>query len=167
MDSMQQTDLSDQKRLPLRSVDPHTAFLYAPHTVSCLLLGIGLLAYFSGVWSVSEQGLGSQQQSSNAAAGVWAAVCVFLGFSVVQGPQTSMLRPHPAVWRLVHGTAIVYMLGMVWLLFQTGDDARLFLRVSMSIILCQWQIETLHTLPAATGSTCTNGCIQYGCSRNN
>lgn len=52
------------------------------------------------------------------------------GYSIVQGPQTSMVRPHPAVWRLVHGITMVYMLGLVWLLFQTRDDARVFLRVS-------------------------------------
>lgn len=48
---------------------------------------------------------------------------------MVQGPPTPLVRPHPAVWRLVHGLMVVYLLLMVFLLFQTVDDARQFLRV--------------------------------------
>lgn len=52
------------------------------------------------------------------------------GYSVVQGPRTSMVRPHPAVWRLVHGVLVAYVLLLVFLLFQSVDDARRFMRVS-------------------------------------
>lgn len=52
------------------------------------------------------------------------------GYSVVTGPRTSMVRPHPAVWRLVHGTAVMYIMALVWLLFQTADDARQALKVT-------------------------------------
>lgn len=48
---------------------------------------------------------------------------------MVQGPRTSMVRPHPVLWRLVHGLAVVYVVGLVWLLFQSASDARAFLRV--------------------------------------
>jgi hypothetical protein len=51
------------------------------------------------------------------------------GYSVVQGPRTSMVRPHPAAWRLVHGMLVAYVLLLVFLLFQNVDDARQFLRV--------------------------------------
>lgn len=51
------------------------------------------------------------------------------GYSVVQGPRTSMARPHPALWRLVHGAAVLYVLMLVWLLLQTVQDARQFLKV--------------------------------------
>lgn len=54
------------------------------------------------------------------------------GYSVVQGPRTSMVRPHPAVWRFVHGVSVVYVLGLVWLLFQTVEDARAGLKVGLS-----------------------------------
>jgi hypothetical protein len=33
------------------------------------------------------------------------------------------------VWRLVHGAAVVYVLALVWLLFQSADEARQALRV--------------------------------------
>ncbi|GAB4819217.1 hypothetical protein N2152v2_006263 [Parachlorella kessleri] len=68
------------------------------------------------------------QQYSNAKTGVWALIVVYLGYSVVQGPDSPMVRPHPAVWRLVHGVMVCYLLFLVFLLFQTVDDARLFLR---------------------------------------
>lgn len=40
-----------------------------------------------------------------------------------------MVRPHPAVWRIIHGMVILYMLALVFLLFQNADDARLLLKV--------------------------------------
>ena len=58
-----------------------------------------------------------------------ACSCCLAGYSAVQGPSTCMVRPHPAVWRLVHGIMVCYLMFMVYLLFQTVDDARQFLRV--------------------------------------
>ena len=40
-----------------------------------------------------------------------------------------MVRPHPVMWRLVHGVVVVYLLALVWLLFQDLDAARLSLKV--------------------------------------
>jgi hypothetical protein len=31
-----------------------------------------------------------------------------------------LIRPHPAVWRLVHGMAVVYLVALTFLLFQVG-----------------------------------------------
>ncbi|KAF8065960.1 PSS2 [Scenedesmus sp. PABB004] len=107
----------------LQRLDPQTAFLYAPHTVSVLLAGLAALGYSADVLGLRGGGGGS-----STAAGVWAAVLVFLGYSVVQGPATSMVRPHPAVWRLVHGAAVLYVLGLVVMLFQSADGARALLK---------------------------------------
>jgi phosphatidylserine synthase 2 len=41
-----------------------------------------------------------------------------------------MVRPHPAVWRLVHGIMVCYLLFMTYLLFQNVHDARQFLKVA-------------------------------------
>lgn len=60
----------------------------------------------------------------------------FPGYSAVQGPSTCMVRPHPAVWRLVHGIMVCYLLLMVYLLFQNVDDARQFLRVRQGPSCC-------------------------------
>ncbi len=42
-----------------------------------------------------------------------------------------MVRPHPAVWRLVHGAAVMYVMALVWMLFQTVDEARQALKVRL------------------------------------
>ena len=51
-----------------------------------------------------------------------------------------MVRPHPSVWRLVHGIMVCYLLFIVYLLFQTVGDARQFLKVrrpqQMSVLSC-------------------------------
>ncbi len=62
------------------------------------------------------------------------------GYAVVQGPRTSMVRPHPAVWRLVHGVLVVYVLFLVWMLFQNVHDARQFLKVRST-----WQPQLSQT----------------------
>jgi hypothetical protein len=51
------------------------------------------------------------------------------GYAFLQGPSTCMARPHPAVWRVIHGVVIIYLLVLVFLLFQTVGDARQMLRV--------------------------------------
>lgn len=48
----------------------------------------------------------------------------------MQGPSTSMVRPHPAVWRIIHGMIIIYLFALVFLLFQDVSDARQLLKVS-------------------------------------
>lgn len=40
-----------------------------------------------------------------------------------------MVRPHPALWRLIHGVVVVYLLFCIFLLFQNVTEARQFLRV--------------------------------------
>lgn len=40
-----------------------------------------------------------------------------------------MVRPHPAVWRFIHGVLVAYLLLMVFLLFQDVGNARQFLKV--------------------------------------
>lgn len=113
-------------------LDPSTRFLYTPHTVTFLVLGLLALVYFSHPFSPdrrpADPSAGAALGYSNAKMGIWAMVLVYLGYSVVQGPSTCMVRPHPAVWRLVHGIMVCYLLFMVYLLFQNVDDARQFLR---------------------------------------
>ena len=56
-----------------------------------------------------------------------------------------MVRPHPAVWRIIHGIIIVYLLICVFLLFQNVHDARKFLQVQS----VQW-----HRPPVCTARLC-------------
>ncbi|XP_038892335.1 CDP-diacylglycerol--serine O-phosphatidyltransferase 1-like isoform X1 [Benincasa hispida] len=60
--------------------------------------------------------------------GVWAMIAVFLTYCLLQAPSTILIRPHPAVWRLVHGLAVIYLVALTFLLFQKRDDAREFMK---------------------------------------
>ncbi|KAL0380818.1 UNVERIFIED_CONTAM: CDP-diacylglycerol--serine O-phosphatidyltransferase 1 [Sesamum angustifolium] len=60
--------------------------------------------------------------------GVWAMSAVFLAYSLLQAPSTVLTRPHPAIWRLVHGMAVIYLVALTFLLFQKRDDARQFMK---------------------------------------
>eukprot|EP00803_Ostreobium_quekettii_P011054 evm.model.scf_76.6 EVM.evm.TU.scf_76.6 scf_76:40330-44683(-) len=51
-----------------------------------------------------------------------------LGYSVLQSPSTTMIRPHPSFWRLANAVSVMYLMFMVWLLFQDVGDARLFMK---------------------------------------
>ena len=46
-----------------------------------------------------------------------------------------MVRPHPAVWRLVHGVMVIYLLILIFMLFQDVGDARQLLKVRCPILL--------------------------------
>lgn len=94
--------------------------------------GLVALAYVSHPFDPprrpSDPALAERLAYTNAKNGIWALILVFLGYSAVQGPSTCMVRPHPAFWKLVHGIMVCYLLFWVWMLFQTVDDARMFLK---------------------------------------
>ncbi|VDP35809.1 unnamed protein product [Schistosoma mattheei] len=53
---------------------------------------------------------------------------VFVLFGVLHTPDGPFLRPHPAFWRFILCLSILYELILVFLLFQSVDDARQWLR---------------------------------------
>ena len=112
----------------VRNIDPSTAWLYAPHTISGLSISVFLLVRSSGVFSDEQPG--PEASAANVERGVWGVVLLFLGYSVLQGPACAMIRPHPAVWRLVHGIVVIYLSSLVFLLFQTASDARQLLKAA-------------------------------------
>lgn len=44
--------------------------------------------------------------------------------SVLSFPNGPFIRPHPAVWRMVFGLSIFYLLALLFLLFQDYGTAR-------------------------------------------
>ena len=57
------------------------------------------------------------------------AVCAsYLLYSALQGPDTHMVKPHPAVWKVMHGLFVLYLLFLVFLLCQETTDARMVLK---------------------------------------
>ncbi|KAK9115061.1 hypothetical protein Syun_021858 [Stephania yunnanensis] len=107
-------------------LDPWTAWAYKPRTVSFLLIGACLLIWASGALnpekSISDDLVYSVKR------GVWAMIAVFLTYCLLQAPSTVLIRPHPAIWRLVHGLAVIYLVALTFLLFQKRDDARQFMK---------------------------------------
>jgi len=106
--------------------DPWTAWLYKPHTISVLLVGACLLIWASG--ALDPEGAAAHSSVTSIKRGVWAMIAVFLAYCTLQAPSTILIRPHPAVWRLVHGLAVVYLVAITFLLFQNRDDARQFMK---------------------------------------
>jgi phosphatidylserine synthase 2 len=107
-------------------LDPWTAWAYRPHTISLLLIGACLLIWASG--ALNPENTSDTDRVTSVKRGVWAMIAVFLGYCLLQAPSTILIRPHPAIWRLVHGIAVVYLVALTFLLFQKRDDARQFMK---------------------------------------
>ena len=59
--------------------------------------------------------------SENAIRGLKMLCAVFLITCVVHFRDGPFYRPHPAIWRLVHGLSVLYELFLVYLLFQVSE----------------------------------------------
>lgn len=54
-------------------------------------------------------------------AGIWCVIFFFLIISVLTFPNGPFTRPHPAVWRIVFGLSVLYVLALLFLLFQSFE----------------------------------------------
>ncbi|KAL0865083.1 hypothetical protein Bca101_044201 [Brassica carinata] len=104
-------------------LDPWTAWAYKPRTISLLLIGACFLIWASG--ALDPESTTSDNLVTSVKRGVWAMIAVFLAYSLLQAPSTVLIRPHPAIWRLVHGMAVIYLVALTFLLFQFGHFAEL------------------------------------------
>lgn len=114
--------MSTVKNTVLGDYDPATLFLFVPRTVTVLFVGLGVLVWFSG----ALQSPPPNEADYNS--GVWAMIAVYLGYSALQGPSSAMIRPHPVMWKVVHGIAMCYLMFLVFLLMQGKDEARQFMK---------------------------------------
>lgn len=57
-------------------------------------------------------------------AGILCIIFFLLIISVLSFPNGPFTRPHPAVWRMVFGLSILYLLSLLFLLFQDYKTAR-------------------------------------------
>ncbi|MCO5588877.1 hypothetical protein L7F22_042838 [Adiantum nelumboides] len=110
-----------------KDLDPWTAWAYRPRTLTFLLLGACLLVWASG--ALDPDASSQHDSATNVYRGIWAMIAVFLGYCLLQAPPTILIRPHPSVWRLVHGIAVVYLVFLSFILFQARDDARQFMKL--------------------------------------
>ncbi|THG14261.1 hypothetical protein TEA_021846 [Camellia sinensis var. sinensis] len=97
-------------------LDPWTAWAYKPRTISLLLVGACFLIWASG--ALDPENSSSGDIITSVKRGVWAMIAVFLAYCLLQAPSTILIRPHPAIWRLVHGMAVIYLVALTFLLFQ-------------------------------------------------
>lgn len=49
---------------------------------------------------------------------------VFLFIGLTQFADGPFIRPHPAIWRVVLASSVLYLLGLIFILFQDVTDAR-------------------------------------------
>lgn len=123
---VQESAVADEQNI-VEDFDPWTAWAYRPRTISFLLLGAFLLIWASGALD-PEASTVSHDSIISVKRGICAMIAVFLAYCLFQAPSTVLIRPHPAIWRLVHGMAVVYLVSLTFLLFQNRDDARQFMK---------------------------------------
>ncbi|XP_063866842.1 phosphatidylserine synthase-like isoform X1 [Scylla paramamosain] len=93
-------------------------FFYKSHTITLLIVIISGLIYFAFTRDENES------IQSNIQAGLVAMVFFFLIISIMAFPNGPFTRPHPAVWRIVFGLSILYMLLLLFIIFQDYRTVR-------------------------------------------
>ncbi|XP_017844012.2 phosphatidylserine synthase 1 isoform X2 [Drosophila busckii] len=92
-------------------------FFYKPHTITLLAVSILAGMYFAFV-----------RNESNLDDNLWSGLCCivffFLIISVIAFPNGPFTRPHPAVWRILFGCSVLYLLMLQFLMFQNYPTIR-------------------------------------------
>lgn len=97
-------------------------FLYKPHTILAAVVFISFMIYFAFIQDDNIS------QLNNLRIGVTVSVSFFLILGLLIFPSGPFIRPHPLVWRLAFGIAVLYEMLLIGLLFQTKNDVRQFLK---------------------------------------
>lgn len=104
-------------------VDPTIQFLYRPHSITALFCVIVSLVWCA--YSLPPP----TSLAHGAVRGTMAAALVFLFVGLMfLGGKGPFIRPHPAIWRLVLSMTVLYLMGLVAVLFLTVHQARQLLR---------------------------------------
>ncbi|XP_038051851.1 phosphatidylserine synthase 2-like [Patiria miniata] len=98
--------------------DGTMTYFWRAHSITALIFLIASLLYVS---LFEDQ---THDVSWNVKRGIVACVVVFCIFGMTQVRDGPFRRPHPAFWRLVVCLSVLYELALVFLLFQTVDNAR-------------------------------------------
>nr|CAG4636979.1 EOG090X05CZ [Ceriodaphnia reticulata]SVE72908.1 EOG090X05CZ [Ceriodaphnia reticulata] len=92
-------------------------FFYKPHTIT-------LLTALSSVLLYSAFTRNDDDFRENVWAGVRCVIFIFLVISVLAFPNGPFTRPHPAVWRMVFGLSVLYLMALQFFLFQNYQSVR-------------------------------------------
>ncbi|CAH0478907.1 unnamed protein product [Peronospora belbahrii] len=87
-----------------------------PRQILVLFLVVAGFSYYSFTHE-------SQDQVQNVRNALFAAILVFLVYCFLQTRDGLMMRPHPGVWRVVHGCSVVYLLLLAAMLVQNRQNA--------------------------------------------
>lgn len=87
-------------------------FFYKPHTLTLLFVGIAWVLYSAFTRNADD----------NLENNLWAAAKVIVFFfmiiSVIAFPSGPFIRPHPVFWRMVFGISVLYLMVLLFILFQ-------------------------------------------------
>lgn len=86
-------------------------FFYKPHTITLLCCSIGAVFFFA----FTRQ---DESVEYNFWRGMQGVIIFFLIISVLAFPNGPFIRPHPAVWRIVFGISVLYLLLLIFVIFQ-------------------------------------------------
>ncbi|XP_064339939.1 phosphatidylserine synthase 2 isoform X2 [Camelus dromedarius] len=102
--------------------DGTNTFFWRAHTLTVLFILTCVLGY---VTLLEET---PRDTAYNTKRGIVASILVFLCFGVTQAKDGPFSRPHPAYWRFWLCVSVVYELFLIFILFQTVQDGRQFLK---------------------------------------
>uniref|UniRef100_A0A914VZN9 Phosphatidylserine synthase n=1 Tax=Plectus sambesii TaxID=2011161 RepID=A0A914VZN9_9BILA len=92
-------------------------FFYKPHTLSVLAAAVIFVIYTAFTTD-------DESNSVNAWLGFKAVLFFFLIISVLAFPNGPFIRPHPAFWRIIFGLSVLYLLLLLFSLFQNFDSIK-------------------------------------------
>jgi phosphatidylserine synthase 2 len=102
--------------------DEGDSFLFQAHTVTCLVILVAVLFYEALIIQPQADADATHRR------GIYAIIFVFMALGVNILPDGPFRRPHFYIWRLGFCVSIVYLLGLIYLLFQDADTARQMLK---------------------------------------
>ncbi len=106
--------------------DETMTFFWRAHTFTVLAFLICCLVYV-GVIEAPPENV-EDMWDYNSKRGAVAALFFWVALGMTIMPDGPFVRPHPAIWRFAFVVSIVYELLLIFLLFQTPDDARKLLK---------------------------------------
>ncbi|CAE6448392.1 unnamed protein product [Rhizoctonia solani] len=80
--------------------DTSVEFFFKPITLTALTIAMSIMAYIAMSNDVLEEGKDKKRL------GVYASICAFLLFSMIQFRDGLFIRPHPAFWRIILGVPL-------------------------------------------------------------
>lgn len=100
--------------------DPHLSWTTQPHTITGLIVGAIFVIYFAFFNDITSLEMQVKY-------GLIAVCGSYLLYSGLQMKDGLFLRPHPIIWRVVMGMAVLYFMLLIFVLFLSADNARYLL----------------------------------------